>query len=100
MAVISAECQSPVSTPDYRRLLKTRTDAVKERPTGMDWTKEPVLSELLGDPIVRALMVADRVEEYDLDALIARVKCQLRWRGPACAGGQGFVPRSGEGADG
>jgi hypothetical protein len=44
----------------------------------MEWTREPALSELLGDPIVQALMVADRVEQRDLDVLFATVRCQLR----------------------
>jgi hypothetical protein len=44
----------------------------------MEWTREPALSELLGDPIVQVLMIADRVEQRDLDLLFATVRCQLR----------------------
>jgi hypothetical protein len=44
----------------------------------MEWTREPALSELLRDPIVQALMVADRVEQHDLDVLFATVRRQLR----------------------
>jgi hypothetical protein len=44
----------------------------------MEWTREPALSELLGDPIVQALMAADRVEQRDLDVLFATVRCQRR----------------------
>ena len=48
----------------------------------MEWTREPTLSELLGDPIARALMVADGVERHDLDVLVAHL---LRQRGPSFA---------------
>jgi hypothetical protein len=44
----------------------------------MKWTREPALSELLGDPIVQALMVADRVEQRDLNVLFAKVRRQRR----------------------
>jgi hypothetical protein len=46
------------------------------------WTKEPLLSELLRDPIAKALMVADHVALRDLNVLFANVKCQLRRQGP------------------
>jgi hypothetical protein len=44
----------------------------------MEWTREPVLSDLLGDPITQALMVADRVEQNDFDILIGTVRCERR----------------------
>ena len=42
---------------------------------------EPALSDLLGDPIARALMHADRIEHRDLDALLDAVRCHLRRAG-------------------
>ena len=48
----------------------------------MEWTREPTLSELLEDPIARALMVADGVEQHDLDVLVAHL---LRQHGPSFA---------------
>jgi hypothetical protein len=39
---------------------------------------EPDLSELLRDPIARALMAADRVDRGELDALFDRTRGNLR----------------------
>jgi|HubBroStandDraft_6_1064221.scaffolds.fasta_scaffold1051766_1 hypothetical protein len=39
-----------------------------------EWTSEPPLSELLGDPIVQALMVADGVECQHLEALFENAR--------------------------
>jgi hypothetical protein len=50
----------------------------------MEWTTELTLSELLGDPIAQALMVADRVEQRDLDVLLATVRCHLRRQRGTC----------------
>jgi hypothetical protein len=46
----------------------------------MEWKRESTLSELLGDPIAKALMVADRIEQRDLDVLLATVRWHLRQR--------------------
>jgi len=50
----------------------------------MEWKREPTLSELLGDPIAKALMVADRIEQRDLDVLLATVRWHLRQRRATC----------------
>jgi len=47
-----------------------------QRLQSSDWTSEPSLSELLGDPIAQALMVADGVKCRDLHALFANVQCR------------------------
>lgn len=72
--------QSPVRPPDYRRPFMVRIYAAVPclRRNAVEWTREPALSELLGDPITRALMVADHVEQNDLDVLIGTVRCQRR----------------------
>ena len=72
--------QSLVRPADYRRPMKARSYAAVPswKPNAMEWTREPVLSELLGDPITQALMVADRVEQNDLDILIGTVRCNRR----------------------
>jgi hypothetical protein len=48
--------------------------------TGPRWcyVAEPDLSELLRDPIARALMAADRVDRGELDALFDRTRGRLR----------------------
>lgn len=43
------------------------------------WTGEPAISDLLGDPIARALMIADRVKPEELDLLLATAASE-RWR--------------------
>jgi hypothetical protein len=42
------------------------------------YAAEPDLSELLRDPIARALMAADRVDRRELDALFDRTRGSLR----------------------
>lgn len=51
------------------------------RSSERQWTKEPLLSELLTDPIAKALMVADHIVPRDISVLIANVKCQLHRQG-------------------
>jgi len=46
----------------------------------MTWTAEPTVSELLRDPIVQAVMVADCVDQRELDVLLATVRRHLRQR--------------------
>jgi hypothetical protein len=46
------------------------------RPQPSEWTSEASLFELLGDPIVQALMVADGVKSQHLDALFANARCR------------------------
>jgi hypothetical protein len=46
---------------------------------------EPALSDLLGDPIAKALMIADRVGHHDLDALLETARRHLRRSGAAPA---------------
>ena len=58
----------------------------RKRTHRVEWTREPTLSELLEDPIARALMVADGVEQHDLDVLVAHL---LRQHGPSFAIVQG-----------
>jgi hypothetical protein len=41
---------------------------------------EPALSDVLGDPMITALMAADRVERRDLDSLFDRTRNSLRRR--------------------
>ena len=58
------------------------TITCRKRTRRVEWTREPTLSELIEDPIAQALMVADGVEQYDLDVLVAHL---LRQRGPSFA---------------
>jgi hypothetical protein len=43
---------------------------------------EPDLSELLHDPMTKALMAADRVDRRALEMLIAGARKNLRWHRP------------------
>jgi hypothetical protein len=45
-------------------------------------SEEPRLSDLLGDPMMLALLAADRVDRRDLDALFDRARHSLRLHEP------------------
>jgi len=49
----------------------------------MHWShSEPTLSELLSDPIVKALMTADRVTPAELEADLSNIAAKLGHREP------------------
>lgn len=41
------------------------------------WSREPALADMLDDPIVAALMTADRIGRHELEADLGRVIARL-----------------------
>jgi hypothetical protein len=61
-----------------------RTEAVDARPSEQSmrtrpFDSEPVLSDLLGDPIAHALMAADNVDSREVYALLRTVRSNIDW---------------------
>jgi hypothetical protein len=61
-----------------------QTEALDSRPSDQPmrsrrFDSEPVLSDLLGDPIAHALMAADRVDSREVYALLRTVRSNIDW---------------------
>jgi hypothetical protein len=48
----------------------------------MRWSREPALADMLDDPIVAALMTADRIGRRELEADLGRLTARLLARQP------------------